>query len=301
MPTIQETIHRLRHLLRSFALTPRRTTVLTGAGISQESGIPTFRGPEGYWRVGSREYRPEEMATRHMFQRDPWEVWSWYLFRRTVCARAQPNPGHAGVAALERALGDRFRLITQNVDGLHLRAGSSADRTFQVHGNLHYMRCTRPCGVSLHPLPDTLGPKERNEPVRPEEKSSLLCPACGALARPHVLWFDECYDEPLFRADSAVRWALQADLLLVVGTSGATTLPMQIGEACFRRKETIFLDVNPDANPFRRLAEAHPNGLALAGKGGEMIPLLLEAWEGVLGREKPASENRGPTREGDPP
>jgi len=287
MPLHNDTIHRLKKLLERFPASSGRVAVLSGAGISAESGIPTFRGPEGYWRVGSREYRPEEMATWAMFQRDPWEVWSWYLYRRTVCARGEPNQGHAGVVALERALGNRFRLITQNVDGLHLRAGNSPERTYQIHGNLHYMRCGRPCSTDLHPLPDHVLPKERNEPVREEEKSSLLCPACGALSRPHVLWFDECYDEPLFRAESAIRWARDADLLLVVGTAGATTLPMRIGEIFFSRKETILLDVNPDPNPFRRLAEIHPNGLALPGKSGEMIPAFLEAWEGVFGNQPP--------------
>jgi NAD-dependent deacetylase len=287
MPTSQETFSRLKKLLEGFSAASGRMAVLSGAGISAESGIPTFRGPEGYWRVGSREYRPEEMATLAMFRRDPWEVWSWYLYRWTVCSRAEPNQGHAGVAVLEKALGDRFRLITQNVDGLHLRAGSSMERTFQIHGNLDFMRCGRPCGTDLHALPELVLPKKRNEPVREEEKSALVCPACGAIARPHVLWFDECYDEPLFRAESAIRWARDANLLLVVGTAGATTLPMQIGEIFFHRKETIFLDVNPDPNPFRRLAEAHPNGLTLAGTSGELIPAFLEAWEGVHKKQDP--------------
>lgn len=285
MPLPSETLERLEHLLERFPARSGRVAVLSGAGISAESGIPTFRGPEGYWRVGSREYRPEEMATHAMFLRDPWEVWSWYLYRRTVCARAEPNSGHAGVAAMERALGDRFRLITQNVDGLHLRAGNSPERTFQIHGNLHYTRCGRPCSTELRPLPQDVLPKERNEPVREEEKRLLICPDCGSIGRPHVLWFDECYDEPLFRAESAVRWASGAHLLLVVGTAGATTLPMRVGGIFFHRKEAIFLDVNPDPNPFSRMAEAHPSGLAMSGKSGEVIPAFLRAWETVFGKQ----------------
>jgi len=287
MPLPSRTVDRLKRLLERFPARSGRMAVLTGAGISAESGIPTFRGPEGYWRVGSREYRPEEMATYAMFRRDPWEVWSWYLYRWTVCARAQPNRGHTGVAAMERALGDRFRLITQNVDGLHLRAGNSGERTFQIHGNLHHMRCGRPCSTDLRPLPSSVQPKGRNEPVREEEKRLLICPACGGLARPHVLWFDECYDEPLFRAESAVRWAVGADLLLVVGTAGATTLPLRVGEIFCGKTGAVFLDVNPDPNPFSRMAETHPNGLALYGKSGEMIPAFLEVWEGVFGGRAP--------------
>ncbi len=99
-----------------------RLTVMTGAGISAESGIPTFRGPEGYWTVGSRSYHPQEMATFAMFRRRPDDVWQWYLHRATVCHQAEPNTGHIAIVALETLFGDRFTLITQNVDGLHLRA-----------------------------------------------------------------------------------------------------------------------------------------------------------------------------------
>ena len=105
--------------------------VLSGAGISAESGIPTFRGKEGYWTVGSTEYHPQEMATFAMFTREPEAIWGWYLYRRTVCHEAGPNAGHQAVVRMEQALGDRFLLITQNVDGLHLRAGNSLERTFQ--------------------------------------------------------------------------------------------------------------------------------------------------------------------------
>src|SRR5690606_10651146 len=110
-----------------------RILVLTGAGISAESGIPTFRGEEGYWRIGSRNYYPEELATRAAFSRMPDEIWGWYLYRRSVCRAASPNAGHLALAELERGLverneGDRFLLVTQNIDGLHLRAGNSLAR-----------------------------------------------------------------------------------------------------------------------------------------------------------------------------
>ncbi|MFC2172386.1 NAD-dependent deacetylase, partial [Acidobacteriota bacterium] len=126
-------------------------TVLTGAGISAESGIPTFRGPEGYWTVGSREYHPQEMATYSMFTQDAEAVWNWYLFRMGVCGRARPNPGHDAVVELERAFKDRFILITQNVDGLHLRAGNSPTLTYQIHGNIFSMRCSRECSREIYP------------------------------------------------------------------------------------------------------------------------------------------------------
>jgi NAD-dependent deacetylase len=96
--------------------------VMTGAGISAESGIPTFRGKEGYWTVGAREYHPQEMATFSMFSSEQEEVWSWYLYRRGVCRGAAPNAGHQAVVKMEQALGDRFLFLSQNVDGQHLRA-----------------------------------------------------------------------------------------------------------------------------------------------------------------------------------
>src|SRR5262245_34496521 len=109
--------------LAAGADTEQKVIVLTGAGVSAESGIPTFRGKEGYWTVGAREYHPQELATHAAFEAMPLEVWAWYLYRRGVCRAAAPNPAHAAIAAIERALGNRFVLVTQNVDGLHLRAG----------------------------------------------------------------------------------------------------------------------------------------------------------------------------------
>src|SRR5215207_6618704 len=118
---------------------------LTGAGISAESGIPTFRGKEGYWTVGSTEYHPQELATSTAFRRMPWAVWAWYLYRRRVCRAAAPNDAHRALVRAEASLGDRFLLITQNVDGLHRRAGSSAERTYEIHGNIELARCADAC------------------------------------------------------------------------------------------------------------------------------------------------------------
>jgi len=270
---------KLATLLGGLEETRGRVSVLTGAGISTESGIPTFRGPEGYWTVGSKEYRPEQMATRAMFSVDPWEVWSWYLYRRNVCRKAIPNPGHAGVARIEEILGDRFRLITQNVDGLHLRAGNTKERTFQIHGNLHFRRCATACTEDLFPIPGSIEDKGRNQTLSPNEKAALECPGCGGLTRPHVLWFDEYYDEGFYQANSAIRWAAESALLLVVGTAGATTLPMQIGAIVSQNQDAILIDVNPNPNPFQGLAGAHPRGFVLQGPSGEVLPRLVNMWE----------------------
>lgn len=282
MPPLADTFARLAGFLREVHLSAPKVAVLSGAGISAESGIPTFRGPEGYWRVGAREYRPQEMATLAMFRQKPWEVWSWYLYRRWVCSLAQPNPGHLGVARLEHSLGSRFRLITQNVDGLHLQAGNSLERTFQIHGNLHFMRCARSCSPGVFPMPLPPQPREKNQPVTGPERERLVCPDCGGLSRPHVLWFDECYDECFYRFESTLRWAEETGLLLVVGTSGATSLPQQTAAIVFGNPEAVVVDINPEPNPFRALVQRHPRGVALEGESGILIPRLMDLWDSIL-------------------
>ncbi len=252
--------------------------VLSGAGISAESGIPTFRGREGYWTVGSKEYHPQEMATFKMFRRMPEEVWAWYLYRRGVCRAAEPNAGHRAVVALEQTLGDRFLLLTQNVDGLHLRAGNSLERTFQIHGNIDYARCSEDCGVGIFPLPAEGMTKEKGKKLTEEDCEALRC-TCGAWTRPHVLWFDECYDEEHFRFSSSLNAAMAADLLLVVGTSGATNLPMQVGQVCLGRGATM-VDVNPDENPFSEMTRHADSGFFLQGGGGKFLPAIARCAAG---------------------
>lgn len=249
--------------------------VLTGAGISAESGIPTFRGPEGYWTVGSHVYQPQELATWSMFQRNPEAIWAWYLYRHAVCNRAEPNKGHLALVDLERHFQDRFLLITQNVDGLHRRAGTSDDRLYEIHGNIRYMRCSKQCGAPLTSIPDELSDKARGEPLTSDEAAHLHCIQCGAWTRPHVLWFDEYYDEEHFRFHSSLERAAACSLLIIVGTSGATNLPMQIAITATRAGATL-IDINPDENPFSELALQTKNGQHLAGNSSELLPLLVE-------------------------
>lgn len=255
-------------------------TVLTGAGISAESGIPTFRGPEGYWTVGSKVYQPQEMATQAMFRRDPQAVWQFYLWRLGVCRQASPNSGHQALVELEKLLGPRFTLITQNVDNLHLRAGQSPQRTYQIHGNLTYARCSEGCSRQVVPIPREVKPKAKEEPLSRAEWQHLHCPGCSALLRPHVLWFDECYDEAYYRMDSSLEAARRTALLLVVGTSGATNLPAQIVSRVYHQGGFI-IDINPESNPFGQLAQTYDRGLAIQAKSGlvlgEMVQHVLAA------------------------
>ena len=255
-----------------------RFCILTGAGISAESGIPTFRGKDGYWTFGSRNYMPEEMATARLFAKHPEEVWRWYLYRFGICRNVAPNPAHHALVKLEAALVDRFALVTQNIDGLHRRAGSSVERTFCIHGDSTYVRCADDCGIGLLPLPD-LVLHDAQTPLRQSDVAMLHCPKCGGWLRPHVLWFDECYDEENYRADSALQAAACADILLVIGTSGATNLPMQIGELCLHRG-TVIVDVNPEVNPFTRLAGRARRGAFAQGSAAEQVPAIVET---VLG------------------
>ncbi len=260
-----------------YAQTSGRIVVLTGAGISAESGIPTFRGEEGYWRVGSRNYHPHDMATFEAFQRMPDEVWAWYLYRRSVCRAALPNAAHEALVRMERHLGGRFQLITQNVDGLHLRAGQSADRTWQIHGNIDYMRCGKACDAAIYPLPAAVGERFGNtDTVDDRLRGHLTCPACGWRARPHVLWFDEAYDETRYRFESSMDAMTGADALVVVGTSGATTLPTLLVQASVRTGIPLLV-VDPGDTVFTAAAESAPRGLHARGSAVEIVPRIAAA------------------------
>lgn len=250
-----------------------RVTVLTGAGISAESGIPTFRGPEGFWTVGATVYTPREVATFEMFTRAPEEVWSWYLYRFTVCLDATPNDGHLALAELERRLGERFTLITQNIDNLHLRAGNSRTRTYQIHGNINHVRCANDCHDDVLPLAEPLR-RRRDSPELSEADQALLrCPRCRGWLRPHVLWFDEFYDEAHFRFESSVQAAAATDLLVIVGTSGSTTLPNHVASIVRQRGGTL-LDINIEESAFTEMARASPGGAFIRAPAATALPAL---------------------------
>src|SRR5690606_38950744 len=133
-----------------------RLVVLTGAGVSADVGIPTFRGADGYWTAGGRNYQPMELATRQAFLRAPEIVWSWYLYRRSVCLATQPGDAHRALVRLAQAYGADATLVTQNVDGLHRRAGSPPERTFTIHGDIDRMRCLAECGDEILDVPSAV-------------------------------------------------------------------------------------------------------------------------------------------------
>ena len=244
-------------------------TVLSGAGMSAESGIPTFRGEEGYWKVGSRNYHPQEMATYRMFSRKPYEVWKWYLYRKKICNGAEPNAGHVAIAKMEDYLKDRFLLITQNVDGLHKRAGNNS--IYEIHGNIDYMRDEH--SGEILKIPQELINRGDKDDLSEKEKELLKNPLTGSLCRPHILWFDECYNEEYYKFESSLSAVEKMDLLIVIGTTGATTLPYRIISTVTMIEKPVIV-IDPYPNEVTGQAERYHRGYYLPYKSGDILPKI---------------------------
>jgi NAD-dependent deacetylase len=223
--------------------------VLTGAGVSRESGIATFRDAGGVWEG----IDPMRVATPSAFAADPEFVWRFYDARRAQAARAEPNPAHRAIAALE-ATGRPFLLATQNVDGLHERAGSR--ELVRLHGSLWRLRCTAE-GTEHEDLRPSL------QPLPPR------CPACGAMLRPAVVWFEEAL--PMIEFGRAQRAARTAELTLVVGTSSLVYPAASLQTAAVEAGAYV-VEINPETTPFSAEASEH-----LAGAAGIVLPSLLAA------------------------
>jgi NAD-dependent deacetylase len=273
----------------------KKVVVLTGAGVSAESGIPTFRGSDGFWTVGSENYRPQELATWAKFNEMPHELWQWYQYRWGICRKADPNPGHYALAELESLIPDGFTLVTQNIDGLHQRAGTKPQNLHEVHGNIHHMRCDeRIEGACLHNV--DLNDEQNMERVQatvqmtpvPEENENEklpVCPACGVRQRPKILWFDECYNECIFHNKTVMETVAKCDLLLVVGTQLTTNLPSQIVNKARLNNQTVVVRIDPLLD----LEEVHSTGmLHLQAKSGEALPRIVAAFRNLLSEQIPA-------------
>lgn len=225
----------------------KNVTVLTGAGISAESGVPTFRDAQiGLWA----KYSPEELATPRAFRRNPRLVWEWYAWRRKLVADAKPNPAHLALAEME-PLFPQFQLITQNVDGLHQRAGSQ--RVIELHGNITRTKCFDE---------DTLVSNwEDTDDVPPQ------CPNCGGPLRPDVVWFEEAL--PKAELVLAVQASTACDVFLCVGTSGvvypAAALPFEA-----LRSGATLVEINPQTTPLTARTS-----FTLAGAAGVVLPEFL--------------------------
>ncbi|ERO60616.1 SIR2 family NAD-dependent protein deacylase [Pseudomonas piscis] len=234
----------------------RHLVVFSGAGVSAESGIPTFRDAlTGLWE----NFDPARLATVQAFRDDPALVWGWYEWRRQKVLAAQPNPAHLAIAELGRRL-PRLTLITQNVDDLHERAGSVD--VLHLHGSLHSPKCfacNRPFSGAL-PMPSVPESGARLEPPR--------CTGCNGKLRPGVVWFGEALPEAaLKRAFQAAR---ECDLLLSVGTSGLVQPAAQIPQLALQQGACV-VHINPQPQPGSVPGEYH-----LVGKAGQVLPQLLQ-------------------------
>ncbi len=226
--------------------------MLTGAGISAESGVPTFRDAQtGLWA----NFRPEDLATPAAFARDPQRIWEWYEWRRELVRRVEPNAGHRALVELAKAV-PRLTLVTQNVDGLHQRAGSTG--VIEYHGNLLRDRCPAEgtvadrASLSLSGLPE--------------------CARCGELLRPDVVWFGEAIPrQALFEADAAVT---DCDVFLSIGTASVVYPAAGLAEIALRHGAKV-VEINTESTSLTPLAD-----VLLRGASGELLPQLLQALRG---------------------
>lgn len=224
-----------------------RVVVLTGSGVSAESGVPTFRDAQtGLWS----RFSPEELATPGAFERDPALIWDWYQWRRELVSEAQPNPGHRALARLENRPGD-FMLITQNVDGLHQRAGSA--NVIEFHGNIMRTKCS-----AEGTLVDTW----------PTDHKPPRCQTCNAYLRPDVVWFGEVIPEQaLARAFASAE---NCEVFLSIGTSSLVYPAAGLAEIALRAGAAV-IEINPNPTPLSAVAD-----FSLRGPAGEVLPELVQ-------------------------
>ena len=218
----------------------------TGAGVSAESGVPTFRGDDGIWK----RFKPEELATIDAFMKNPELVWEWYAHRKKIIATIEPNPGHYTLAGMEQMF-PHFAIITQNIDNLHRRAGSK--NVFELHGNIERNYCMK-CGTPY-----------TNEEVL-NQTGAPRCPKCNGLIRPDVVWFGEMLPEEEW--EQSVRAAESAEVFFSIGTSGvvfpAASIPLMA-----KRAGAYLVEINPEATPLTDQADEF-----LMGASGTVLPEL---------------------------
>ncbi|AMV25881.1 NAD-dependent protein deacylase [Gemmata sp. SH-PL17] len=240
-------LDRAAHWLR----TAERVCVLTGAGVSAESGVPTFRASDGLWEG----HRIEDVASPDGWDRNPLLVWQFYNARRANVATVKPNAGHFALVAMEDRWSDRFTLVTQNVDGLHLEAGSR--RVLEIHGSLRQTRCLT-CGSVTNRGSEPLGDA-------PE------CPQCRGRLRPHIVWFGEGLPDDVWSA--AMVAAHECDVLLVIGTSAVVHPAASLIPISKRHKAVPAKVIEVNLTPTEASAYAD---VGLYGPSGEMLPKLLQ-------------------------
>ncbi len=224
--------------------------VLTGAGISAESGIPTFRGANGLWK----NYSATDLATPEAFKKDPAWVWEWYHWRQNIISKADPNPAHYAVVDLEKKL-ERFLLLTQNVDNLHRRAGSK--NVLEIHGNIFRTRCLI-CGEIAN----------YQKPPEPANSTLPKC-TCGGSLRPDVVWFGEAIPQDIWQ--NSLDFLSRADAALICGTSGIVWPAAAIPEIA-KHGNTKTIEINLEPTAVSSIVD-----VSIHGKAGEVLPTIVAA------------------------
>lgn len=232
-----------------FLTSATRVVVLTGAGVSQESGLRTFRDAQtGLWA----HHKPEDLASPEAFIRDPKLVWDWYAWRREAIKGVRPNPGHYALVEMEKKIPE-FTLITQNVDGLHRFAGSR--NIHELHGNIQRVRCAD-CAT----FTETWGDDSESVPV---------CESCGGLLRPDVVWFGEAL--PRDELEAAVKASRACQVFFSIGTSGVVQPAASLAHAA-RNNGSVVVEINAEPTPLTPKVD-----FAFHGKSGEILPNLVKA------------------------
>lgn len=252
-------------------------TFLTGAGISADSGIPTYRGIDGIWIKGTQFHKPEEFGTYKYFKEHPEEVWQYSLFRKKMFENAEPNESHREIVEIENLLEDKFHLITQNIDNLHRRAGTK--RIYEIHGNNREIKCSNGCREIVN-LPDEIKGKDIDEDLTANDIELLKCKECGSWMRPNILWFDERYDEKTNKRFSALKIAKNSGILFIAGTSGATNLPIAIAETTLKYGGTI-VDINTEDNLFTKLIKDKKNKIIIRDTSTETLKTIKEIFKNI--------------------
>jgi NAD-dependent deacetylase len=231
-----------------------RVAVLTGAGVSAQSGIPTFRDAQtGYWA----QFSPEELATPEAYTKNPERVWAWYAERHAACSSAEPNAAHTALAALEASKGDGFTLVTQNVDGLHARGGSR--RVLELHGNLRTARCERCRHVQNLPAPQHFVPPP-------------TCERCGSRMRPNVVWFTEPL--PADTLEAAAAAFTEAEVAIVVGTSALVEPAASLARVA-KARGAYLIEINPEVTPLSKLCDVRLSADAVKGINALLEPQTI--------------------------
>jgi NAD-dependent deacetylase len=233
-------------LIKNKILSSKNITIISGSGISAESGIPTFRGKNGLWK----SYRAEDLASPKAFYSNPSLVWEWYNWRREIIRDKKPNNAHYACADLEEKLGEHFYIITQNVDELHQMAGNK--NVIEIHGNIWRTRCTK-CG-------------DRRKNMEKLDKLPK-CEICGGLLRPDVVWFGEAVDLSIL--NKAFEFLFSSGLVIVVGTSGVVYPAAQFASTA-KDNGSFVVEINTEETPNSGVVD-----LSIREKAGEVLPLIV--------------------------